>query len=361
MVGKIGKMKIIYIALKYDYGKPERGFSFEHYNFYDSLVRMNNGENEVIYFPFDEIIQKFSRDEVNRQLLETVYKEKPDLCFFFLFENEIKKEVIKEITEKSTSITFNWFADDHWRFDNYSKYWAPCFNWVATTDSKAPERYHKIGYKNIIKTQWACNHFLYKLLNLPKIYDVSFVGQPHSNRKEIVEKIRKAGIDIKCWGEGWPNGRISQEEMIQVFSQSKINLNLTKSSGAINWKTPAKIFLRREYNGSIRLCNPKEWIDNFKSILGKEREQIKGRNFEIPGCGGFLLTGDADNLTDYYKDGQEIVIYKDIDDLIDKIRYFLKHDDERKAIARAGYERTLRDHTYEKRFNEIFKIIGLTK
>lgn len=353
-------MKILYIAMKYDYGDPTRGFSFEHYNFYDSLKKMNNKENKVIYFPFDEIIQKFGRDKMNAKLSEAVEENKPDLCFFFLFRDEIKKEIIKKITESKKIITFNWFTDDHWRFDNFSKYYASCFHWISTTDSQAKEKYHKIGYKNVIKTQWACNHFLYRPFDLPKIYDVSFIGQPHGNRKKIIEKIKKAGINIECWGRGWPNGRISQEEMIRIFSQSKINLNLTKSSGAISWKTPLKVFLYKKKE-KIKLAFPNQWLDNLKSILGKTREQIKGRNFEVPGCRCFLLTGDADNLKDYYKDGKNIVIYKNTNDMIDKIRYYLKHNKEREAIALSGYKQTLKEHTYEKRFNEIFKIIGLIK
>jgi len=233
------------------------------------------------------------------------------------------------------------------------------FHWVLTTDSQAVEKYHKIGYKNVIKTQWACNHFLYKPSNLPKIYDVTFIGQPHGNRREIIEKIKKAGIDIKCWGKGWSAGRIFQENMIKIFSQSKINLNLTKSSGGISLKSSASIFFKKELNGSLRFVKPKYWLGNFQSLLAKKREQIKGRNFEIPGSGGFLLTSDADNLTDYYQSGREIAIYKNINDMIDKIKYYLEHNEERKAIAWAGYERTLQEHTYEKRFNDIFKIMGL--
>ena len=352
-------MKILYIGMKYEYGKRELGYSFEHYNFYDSLAKMNNSNNEVVYFPFDEIILEQGREKMNEKLLEVVQKEKPDLCFFFLFGDEIKKQTIKKITQESGSISFNWFADDNLRFYNFSKYYAPLFHWILTTDSQAVEKYYKIGCKNVIKTQWACNQFLYQPFDSPKIYDVSFVGQPHSNRKEIVNQIKKAGINIKCWGNGWQEGRVSQDEMIKIFSQSKININLTKSPGSINFKALVAIFLKKDLNNSLKFINPKYWISNFQSILAKKEEQIKGRNFEVPGCRGFLLTSNADNLTDYYKDGKEIVIYKDINDMIDKIKYYLEHNEEREAIAKAGYERTLQEHTYEKRFNNIFIKLNL--
>lgn len=355
-------MKIIYIALKYDYGDPQRGFSYEHCNFYDSLIKMNNSQHQVVYFPFDELMLKNGRDAMNKMLIEMVSKEKPDFCFFTLFADEIKKETIRKITNKNTTLTLNWFTDDHWKFDNYSKYWASCFSWVTTTDFQAIEKYQKIGYKNVIKTQWACNHFLYKPLNLPKIYDVTFVGQPHGNRKKIIEKIKKAGIDVNCWGKGWPKGRVSQEKMVRIFSQSKINLNFTKSSNPNLVRSIGGIFLHRLQRGNkkpIRPENPCYWIDNLKSRINRKRKQIKGRNFEIPGCGAFLLSDFADNLEDYYQNGKEIVICQNIDDFIEKIRHYLKYPEEREKIAMASYQQTLQNHTYEKRFEQIFKTIGL--
>ena len=45
--------------------------------------------------------------------------------------------------------------------------------------------------------------------------------------------------------------------------------------------------------------------------------------------------------------------------MIEKVRYYLSHEDERTAIAEAGYRRTLKDHTYRQRFQEIFEQIGL--
>jgi len=64
-------------------------------------------------------------------------------------------------------------------------------------------------------------------------------------------------------------------------------------------------------------------------------------------------------MENYFIPDKEIVIYESTKDLINKIRYYLEHDDERKAIQKSGYERTLREHTYETRFREIFRQLGL--
>ena len=45
--------------------------------------------------------------------------------------------------------------------------------------------------------------------------------------------------------------------------------------------------------------------------------------------------------------------------MLEKIKYYLANDDERIAIAQAGYERTVEEHTYEKRFNDLFVQMGL--
>lgn len=353
-------MKILYIALKYDYGVPTRGFSYEHNNFYDSLVKMDGGKHEVVYFPFDEVMREVGRDEMNKQLLETVEKERPDLCFFFLFTDEIKKSTIQHITDSGITLTYNWFADDHWRFSTFSKRWAPVFHWVSTTDSKAPAKYKKEGIENVIKTQWGYNHFSYTRGRASLKYDVSFVGQAHSNRRKLVGLLEKAGLQTECWGGGWPNGRVSQEEMLRIFGESRINLNFTMSSGTLNKKQFAKLFFNRRADDTYQLRSPLLWPAHAKSLLiDKRRRQIKGRNFEVPGAGGFLLTEAADNIEEYYRDGKEIAVFRDTDELIEKARYYLAHERERATIAEAGYRRTLDEHTYEKRFRALFRKMGL--
>lgn len=355
-------MKIAYIAKKYNvFGKPESGLSYMHCNFYDTLTKMKNGQNEIVYFPFDEITQKEGKEKMNNLLLEKIKETKPDLVFFIINLTDttvLKIETIKELTRIAS--TLNFFTDDYWQFEKVSKYIAPYFSWIATPDPKAPEKYHKIGYHNVVEFQYACNHFLYEPLDLKKIYDVSFIGYPHGNRKEVVKKIESAGFKVNCWGSGWPNGRASQQEIIKIFSQSKINLNFAKNSG-IFWKEFASLFFRRNYDRSLRFNSPKYLLSNLKSArLSMWQRAIKGRIFEIMGCAGFLITEYSNGLERYYRIDKEIVCYKTIPELIEKIRYFLDHDGEREIIARAGYERTIRDHTFERRFDNLFQKIGLT-
>ena len=69
-------------------------------------------------------------------------------------------------------------------------------------------------------------------------------------------------------------------------------------------------------------------------------------------------TQDADDLRDYYKLGEEIVVYEDNEDLLRKVKYYLAHPKEREEIARRGYERTIREHSAGKRFEYIFKMMG---
>jgi len=371
-------MRILYVAMKFDYGRPEQGLSFEHCNFYHSLVHMGH---DIIYFDFMTLLQEHGREWMNRRLSEVARLEKPDLMFTILFSDQLDARVIRELTEQDGVTTLNWFCDDHWRFDNYSRTWAPCFSWVVTTAASALPKYAQLGYRNVIKSQWACNDALYRKTELPLMYDVSFVGQPHGNRRWVVQRLRQAGVNVHVWGSGWDSGRVSPDELIRVFNQSRINLNLTNASMPVlssSVKTGSKgqglvaraldcvpfggqvKAMGKAYLSSMRGRGVDPVASDCSEAAGVDyADQIKGRNFEVPGCGGFLLTGRADNLDEYYEIGKEVVCFHDVDDMIEKVRYYLKHEDERSTIAQAGYERTLRDHTYEHRFHEIFHRMGM--
>jgi spore maturation protein CgeB len=336
-------MRILYAAMKYDYGDPRRGYSFEHYNFFDFF---QSAGHEVLYFDFMDLTRTRNREYMNRRLLEIAQAEKPHLMFTVLFTDQFESSVIRQISDLAGVTTLNWFCDDHWRFDNYSKFWAPHFNWVVTTANSAIPKYKELQLRNVIKSQWGCNHLLYQKMDLPLKYDVTFVGQPYGNRRQMVHALRDRGVSVECFGYGWESGRVTQEEMIRIFNQSRINLNF--SNAFLGGRTGI-------FGAGL------DWITRsvFPAASPAHSEQIKGRNFEVPGCGGFLLTAKADDLESYYQPEKEVVCFDGIDELADKIKYYLANDQERRTIAERGYQRTLREHTYSQRFQQIFRTMGL--
>ncbi len=351
-------MKVLFCGLKNEYGKPSAGPSFEYQNFYDVLCRMEGVEAR--FFGMDEVMAQAGRDKMNEMLTQEVIEWQPDLLFCFLFTEELKKETIKYITDKTSTKTFNWFADDHWRFEIFSKYWAPLFTAIGTTDSQAVEKYKELGIKNVIHTQWGVNTKLFFPKPSSENYEITFVGINYSKRQEYIKYLQDSGLPVQAFGTGWLAGRIPKEKTAEIWSNSKINLNFTESyayGSKFLLKSFVRLFVKKEL-GRYKF-DVHHFFANFKSALSMRSRQIKSRTFEIPACGGFLITGDADNLGDYFINGKEIVIFKDKKELAEKCKFYLAHPEERKKITEAGYQKVLTDHTYEQRFKQIFKTMGL--
>jgi spore maturation protein CgeB len=316
-------MRILFVAPQWDYSDWRRGRSYEDVCFRQALEGMGH---DVIPFDFGTEYELYGRRQMNKSLVEVARERKPDLAFFFFLAwHEIKRSAVRAIS-RSGIPTFNWFADDHWRFDRYSSFYAPAFDWVSTTDVDALPKYEKLGYSNALLTQWACNKYSYHRVAQEKWLDVSFVGQPHGTRPELIEELRNAGIDVACYGHGWSNGRVSHQQMLEVFSGSRINLNLSNSS------SPGRV---------------------------ERLPQIKGRVFEVPGAGGFLLTETAYQLDRYLTPGKDCAVFDSTVDLVDKIRYYLADDVARLKIELAGERRVLAEHTYDHRFADLFARMGL--
>lgn len=355
-------IKVLFASIKYDYGRPQDGLSVEYTNFYDCLRQMS--DVEASFFGVDEQMLSVGRDEMNKKLISVVEETKPDLLFCYMLSEELKKETISYITKKTKTKTFNWFADDHWRIPVFSRYWAPLFTMASTTDPLALEVYKSYGITNVIKSQWGANPFLYFAQDEsknPGNLNVTFVGKKYGKRGSYISNLEQAKVPTKAFGGGWPAGRVDHQKMLEIFSYSKINLNFSETyfyGAKEKSKQIAKLFLAKEL-GHYKFVGH-HFFDNLRAMKGTQKKCIKGRVFEVPACGGFLMTGESDDdISPYYIPDKEIVVFKDTGELIDKCKYYLAHNEERKAIAKAGYLRTIKDHTYIKRFDEIFKALGL--
>ena len=191
--------------------------------------------------------------------------------------------------------------------------------WTSTED--ALEKYVVEGALPIYLPEGA-NPEVHRPYDEEMIYDVSFVGQRYGNRPETIARLRETGVKVEAFGPGWPNGPLTMEEMVRTWSRSRINLG-------------------------------------FGGVLGhKETYCLKGRDFEVPMSGGLYLTEHHSELEQFYDVGREIVTYTGFNDLLGKIHWLLSEPEAAKVIRRAGRERALREHTWEMRFEKIFRILG---
>src|SRR3990167_5337492 len=197
------------------------------------------------------------------------------------------------------------------------------------------------------------SHLIYTASQLEKKYDVTFLGMAYPYRQQILSELIKSDIPLFIFGKNWNSdqsnvcvkhdtkpipfipqkaikGVLSQTELSALFYQSKINIGFTRYAN-FHHNKPGQ-------------C------------------QMKLRDFEVPMAGGFYLVEKAPGYEQEFIDGEEVVTWKTTADLLEKIRYYLKHDIERDAIALRGQKRALQDHTWEKRFNILFvELVFLNK
>ena len=255
----------------------------------------------------------------NKKIVELVKEQSPKYVIWPTMTYEILEETFSEIRELGTFVV-GWFFDDETRFENFSQWWIPYLDYVLTADKMSVKLYEQLGAKafHLLVTGEPDD---FGEASTSKPYDVSFVGSRYiADREDMVKMLRDNGISITTFGKGWPNGYINHNEMINIFFNSKINLCFTKA-----------------YSGT--------------------RSQIKGKIFDITMCGGFLLCEYVEGIDDFFVIGSEIECFNNYSEAIEKIIYFLHHEEERKAIACAGQLRAKNNLAQSKLIKNIFLII----
>ena len=164
--------------------------------------------------------------------------------------------------------------------------------------------------------------------------DVSFVGSislDHRQRIALLEAVAER-YDLKLWGnrpQALPassplhrcfQGEVWGADMYQVLRRSRITLN-------------SHIDLAAREAGNMRL-------------------------FEATGVGAFLLTDFKDNLHTLFVPDREVAVWRSVDHCLKQIEHYLRDDDGRAEIARAGQARTMAQHTYRHRATEILGMLG---
>lgn len=107
-----------------------------------------------------------------------------------------------------------------------------------------------------------------------------------------------------------------------------------------------------DYYGRMPLIFSQSKI-NLNISLKTIRTGIPLRVTDVMGCGGFVLSNYQQELEEYFVLGEECVVYENLEDMFLKAKYFLEHEEERKQIALAGFERVKRDFTFKERIGKM--------
>jgi spore maturation protein CgeB len=159
------------------------------------------------------------------------------------------------------------------------------------------------------------------ILSVNRDIDVIFVGALHINKMPLLAKVKKAlGRRMRLYGQAG------------IKKNSYFNLKY----GFPGWVTPLPFT---------------QYVPHYQrtkigiNVHNRGDYTVGGyRLYDLPANGIMQISDGGKYLNDFFKVGTEIESYKDADELIDKVRYFLAHDEERKRIALNGFRRVRRDY-----------------
>ena len=173
-----------------------------------------------------------------------------------------------------------------------------------------------------------------ELLRRKRDIDVLFIGALHLDKMPLLARVKKA-LGRRCRMHG--------------LTTLKRNVYFNVKHGMPGWIRPVP------FSAYIPLYQRTKIGFNVHNrgmyTVGSYRL------FELPANGVMQISDGGPYLADFFDVGREIVGFDEADDLIDKIRYYLAHDEERQVIARRGHERVLADHRFGRRMREAVALI----
>lgn len=139
---------------------------------------------------------------------------------------------------------------------------------------------------------------------------------------------------------------LSKHYRVNVYSNSDVSdlLRIQYCGSVDYWSEMPKVFRMSKINLNFT-------IPNIKS-------GIPLRIWDVLGCGGFLLTNYQAEIPYYFKEGEDLVCFDGLEDLCEKVGYYLEHEEERKRIAWNGYHKVREKHSYIERIRTILDTVA---
>lgn len=279
---------------------------------------------EIKRFYFDVLCQKMGKEGMARFLFQDCQVFRPDLIIYtpiqgplglkFNPPDAVLQRIRTELGIKVHTHLWDTVADDEHVLSRLP--YSAC---IGVVDSVVGQRFG--GEPRIVQSYSAVDPKYFHNGGLERDIDVSFVG-PLSSPSRIsgINFLKTNGVNVTVAG-GQRQNRISWEEYARILQRSKISLN----------------FSRNPYDGS---------------------SQMKARALEAMTCGAMLMEEDGEHTKGFFEAGKDYVGFSNLQELLDRVLFYLAHGEEREAIAKSGYQKVIDIYNARNCWGYIFEKMG---
>lgn len=276
-----------------------------------------------VEFGWNEVRRRVD-DQLPKFVCELHARAPVDLILSYLSGSQISSRTITRINAMGIP-TFSFHFDDR-RFFNGQKFGDQWSGPVAVcgaydlnlTNSRASLIKYRCEGANALFWPEGANPSFFRPLAIRRRYQVSFCGARYGQRPFLVEYLRARGIRIDCFGRDWEHGYQSEEDLVEIFNASEINLG-------------------------------------FGYVTESNEQCLKGRDFEVPACGALYLTSYNEDLARVYTLGKEIETYSSFDDCAEKIHILLADPERCERIRSAAREAATTRNSWTQR---VFQLLN---
>ena len=382
-------------------------------NFYPALRQLGHEivESKVDLLPasrFMHVAGDFTQEEIavraeiTQRIIDEVraaHRERPIDSFLSYFYNAHFEPAGFDELRSLGVPSVNFYCNSIYQFPFVAEVAAKA-DWSWHAEKRARDLYLAVGARPVWVQMAADPAVYHPLPHISKKPKACFVGQRYADRDRWMASLIRADIPVEIYGPGWGAAKSGRDNLVSSPSTAYLGrVQYAPGSGASYTASARQLFRNEgvvggmmrlgkqiEYRRSTRRLSPlfisrakgaipfqqisevfaaHEVVLNFSNVWADGRPgsnlipHVRLRDFEAPMCRTCYLTGHTDEIEEFYEIGKEIDTYRTPQELVEKTRFYLGNRDVAESLRMAGYERAQRDHTWVKRFEELFAKTGL--
>lgn len=335
--------------------------------------------------------------EISKELSSVLRRETPDVVFSFNYF-----PVISQVCKAQDIKYISWIYDSPYVMLYSYTALNPC-NVIYVFDRELYLEFHRAGIHTVHYMPMAANVERLDRLSGQKVpvYDISFIGSLYTEQHNFYDRM----TGLSEYAKGYLEALMAAQRKIQgynfiqeslspiledlyqalpmdpnpdgvesreyLYAQYVINRKITglERTDLIAAVTKCHTLDLFTHDAAFHMPNLRNhgtvsYYEQMPLVFRRSRinlnislRSIKSgiplRAFDIMGSGGFLLSNFQADFLDAFTPGEDFVYYESEEDLLQKIDYYLEHEDERAAIAKNGHDKVAAAHTFRHRVREM--------